>query len=223
MDQVIPILPCADIRQQAAFYESLGFDIISLYTHPNPYVVVRYGAMELHFYGNKKVMASGNASMCFIRVENIEQVYSLFTGNLKRQTGKIPRSGLPRVSKVRDLAEDRRFTLTDPAGNTFYIGTPTSGSVFFRTLENATHAKDFAILYDLLYSKEDPRTAQNFLPRLLAVLPELGDMDRAKVLLIAHDIGHATGHAYDDTALAHLLTTHQDGDWVRIAERCVSS
>ncbi len=52
--------------------------------------------------------------MCFLSVEQVDTVYNGFAKGLKHYLGKIPRSGIPRISKVRDLSNDRRFTLADP-------------------------------------------------------------------------------------------------------------
>jgi hypothetical protein len=40
MDKIIPILPCPDIKGQVAFYQQLGFELLNLYTSPNPYAVI---------------------------------------------------------------------------------------------------------------------------------------------------------------------------------------
>src|SRR5690606_21157161 len=123
-----------------------------------PYASIRLGAIELHFWGSRKNVPAANSSMCFIQVEDVDAIYEGFVGKLKAAAGKIPRSGIPRISKVRDLTSDRRFTLTDPGGNTIFVAQPaeTGAQSFFRTLESEEYARKFAIVYDIMYSKEDP-------------------------------------------------------------------
>lgn len=223
MDKVIPILRCPNIKEQVEFYQQLGFEPTALYTSPYPYAVVLLGAIELHFYGSKKMAPAENAAMCFVRVEDVDAVYHAFTSGLKQHTGKIPRSGIPRISKVRDLSSDRRFTLTDPGGNTLYVGTPVQAGTanFFRTLHSETEAKQFAVLYDLIYSKEDCKIAANLLPKLLATKDSLSDLDKAKLLLAALEIQRQSGQAVDDTELTTLFEAHphSDDDWVKVRQR----
>lgn len=124
MNKIIPILPCQSIKEQVAFYEYLGFEIIQISNRPNPYAVVRYGALEMHFYGSKRTLPNENPTMCYLVVDDVSHVYDKFTSGLKENIGKIPRSGIPRISKLKDLADDRRFVVTDLGGNTLFIGTP---------------------------------------------------------------------------------------------------
>jgi hypothetical protein len=223
MDKVIPILPCPDIKKQVEFYRQLGFEVTGLYTSPNPYATIQLGSIELHFWGSRKNVPTENASMCFIQVEDVEAVYNIFVSRLKEHFGKVPRSGIPKISKVRDLVSDRRFTLTDPGGNTVFMGTPKKSSThnFFRTLQDEKHANKFAILYDVLYSKEDPALAAGTLSRYGIDKDLLVDLDKAKYLLVLLEIQRALGRPPDDAELKALLEIHQgkNDDWTRIKNK----
>ena len=224
MDKVIPILPCPDIKAQAQFYEQLGFDVMDLYTSSNPYAAIQFGTIELHFWGSRKNTPTGNPSMCIIQVKDVDSIYNAFTSGLKEHTGKIPRSGIPKISKVRDLVNDRRFTLTDPGGNTIFIVRPKEvGAIsFFRTLQNDKYAKKFAVLYDVVYSKEDPALASNTLSKYRIDKNLLNDLDQAKYLLIILEIQRALGQPIDDVELKNLIDVHpsgNDGDWVKIRRK----
>ncbi|MFK7691371.1 hypothetical protein [Paenibacillus sp. HJGM_3] len=194
MNRIIPILPCPSIKDQVAFYEQLGFKTTNQLNHHSPYAVLSYGAIEMHFYGSKQTLPHENPNMCYVEVDDVDQLYETFTSAYKRANGKIPRSGIPRISKLKDLAEDRRFMITDPGGNTLFVGTRTihlTESAFYRSLESKEYAKHFETLYDLLYSKEDCLTAfkmlVKFFPEDLSSI-EVSQMDRAKILLVALDI-----------------------------------
>lgn len=223
MNKVIPILPCPDIRVQVEFYQQLGFELMGLYTSPNPYAVVQLEAIELHFYGSKKMVPTENATMCYVQVEDVDAVCDAFSSGLKKHTGKVARSGIPRISKVRDLSSDRRFTLTDPGGNTLYVGTPANAeaNVFFRTLHNEAAAKKFAVLYDLIYSKEDCLTAANLLPQLMAAKDTLDDLDKAKLLLAALEIQRQLRQSVDEQELQALIDAQTEGgsDWEKVRQR----
>jgi len=192
MVKMIPILPCPSIKEQVSFYESLGFITIQIYTRPNPYAVVGYRTLELHFYGTKKIMPNENPQMCYIQVDDLDRVYEEFTAGLKQHLGKIPRSGIPRISKLKHLVEDRRFSMTDVGGNTFYIGTPNASPAFYRTIESVEYAKHFETLYDLLHSKEDSNSAFTMLEKFFHAedlnSTKVGDLDLAKILLVALEI-----------------------------------
>jgi len=63
---------------------------------------------------------------------------------------------------------------------------------FYRTIESEEYAKNFEMFYDLLYSKEDSNSAFNMLEKFF---PEdelnainMGNLDLAKILLVAIDI-----------------------------------
>lgn len=230
MNKCIPLLPCPSIKDQVSFYETLGFKIVQIYTRPNPYAVVKYGTIEMHFYGSKKILPNENPQMCFLRVGDVDRVYEEFTSGLKETTGKIPRSGIPRISKLKHLAYDRRFMITDVGGNTLFIGTPNSelqDPAFYRTLESKEHAHNFEILYDLMYSKEDSHSAFNMLERFfpadVTAIPA-GDLDLAKILLVALDIHLQRNQIADQKMqdkLKELIAVCEieNPDWIRIAQQ----
>ncbi|MDQ0113820.1 hypothetical protein [Paenibacillus harenae] len=230
MDKIIPILPCPSIMEQVAFYENLGFTIVQTYTRPNPYAVVQHGSLEIHFYGSKKTLPAENPSMCYLRVDDVSAVHEAFSNGLKQNLGKIPRSGIPRISKLKDLKEDSRFMVTDMGGNTLFIGTPNAEvnePPFFRTIESAEYAEKFAILYDLLYSKEDSATANNmrvkFFPEDLSSM-DVGGLDMAKISLAALDLHLQHNHIVDpriDGKLKELLdgSDRENSNWRRIWDK----
>jgi hypothetical protein len=222
-DKVIPILPCVDIKVQVAFYQLLGFKLTGLYTSPNPYASLQLGAIDLHFYGTRKVAPAENPSMCYLSVGDVDAVYNAFASALKKHTGKVPRSGIPRISKVRDLSNDRRFTLTDTGGNTIFVGShiKSDDSIFFRNFQNEEYAQRLTVLYDIIYSKEDPALAESMLPRYAAVMGVLNDLDKAKYLLLTLEIQRQLNRPVDDGMLKSLMKAHKDdgSDWRKVESR----
>ncbi len=219
MDKVIPILPCPNLAAQVEFFNALGFKLIGGSSY---YAVMEYGNISLHFWVNKKLVPAENPTMCLIQTEDVYSLCDVFTNNLKAYYEKIPRTGAPKITKVRELSEDYRFTLTDTGGNTFYICMPrTSDTIIpLRTLGNEKYAKDFAVLYDLMYSKESPETAARFLPKLTAVIDKFDDIDKAKLLLINFDIATEINQIFDDKELSMLLKTYAgEGDWSEIQRK----
>lgn len=193
MAKVIPILPCMQIDEQCAFYESIGFVVDAKYKAPNAYAVVRYDDITLHFWGSKKHDPSANASMLFVAIDDANALNATFCENIKKASGRIPRSGMPRITKVRELKDDKRFTLCDPAGNTLYFGTPNDGAaVTNRTLDNQRHAKQFAAIYDLLHSHEEPAKAAKALAVFMPYKDELTGGDREKLSILVAEIEEAS-------------------------------
>jgi len=230
MNRIIPILPCLSVREQVAFYEQLGFETVELITRPYPYAVVRYDTLEIHFYVNKKMDPGTQASMCYVATDDVDQIYAAMTSNVKITTGKIPRTGRPRISKLKDLSQDRRFIITDVCGNTLFVGTPnTEHSLggFYRTLDNPQYAAHFKTLYDLTYSKEDYDSAskmlEKFFPSDLHSI-QTDALDLAKILLVAIDLHtEQNGEAPQDMhekirSLMHANDVTQ-APWQYIAQR----
>jgi len=221
-EKVIPIMGCPDIRAQVDFYKALGFEVLGLYTFPNPYAALKWQSIELHFYGSRKIVPSENPAICFLLVKDVDQVNRSFTEALKNRYGKIPRSGFPKITKVRDLSGDRRFTLTDTGGNTLYIGMPaTEEDKFFRKLDNQEYTKPFEVLYDILYSREDPELANNMLPKYSAMAGNLAGLDKAKYLLVLADIQKQLDRNIEDAELHQLIADNSEnsGDWKKIQKR----
>jgi hypothetical protein len=219
---IIPIMPYHDIRTQVAFYEILGFTILGIYTSPNPYASLKWKSLEVHFDDSRKIVPEQNSTMCYLRVEDVDDTYVTFSRRLKEHTGKIARTGLPRISKVRDLADDRRFTLTDPGGNTIFIGSAVNKKGrFFRTLQDEKHAKKFSALYDVLYSKEDVELAVSMLSTYSAMRDELKGLDKAKFLLLIMAIKKQSGQNADDAELLEIIKTNDDhsDDWASVKAR----
>lgn len=226
MNKVIPIMPCNNMKAQVAFYEALGFEIVELLTHPNPYAVVKYEDIEIQFYVSKNLLPNENPTMCYLKVDNVDLICKEFTDNLKTNTGKIPRTGFPRITKVRDLDADRRFTLSDVGGNTFYVGTirEKGEEDFFRILSSAKHAQKFTVLYDFVYSKEDYPLAQTFLNKILPICDELDDVDKAKLLLVKLEIQLGLNEPKDDSNLLRLLEQNKGNDkWQKIIDKYVET
>ncbi len=225
MNKIIPILPCDNIKTLVNFYSNLGFECTKIYTQPNAYAVLRYEDIEIHFFGNKKFIPSENPSMCVLQVDDVDKICEEFTAGLKMAYGKVPRTGIPKITKVRDLVDDRRFTLTDTGGNTIYVITSNKKDyeVVFRSLYNNEYAKDFYILYDALYSKEDKKVAANMLSKLIHIKDNLEDCDKAKFLLVEIEILGISEGSSSINLLKQLIENNKgkNGFWKDVENRYI--
>lgn len=119
----IPILPCRGLGETLLFYEALGFSVVQRYARPNAYAVVRLEDIELHFFAMPRLNPAASCSTCFIRVPDPDGLEARFVQGLRRAFGKVPRSGIPRVTRCKDTSYGtRQFGAVDPAGNWLRIG-----------------------------------------------------------------------------------------------------
>src|SRR3546814_5196916 len=107
-----PILPCVAIEETLAFWEMLGFEITYKQTRPYQYGVVTRGGSELHFGRVKGMDATGHLyNGCLVVVPAVEAVYREFTATFKEKLGRIPHSGIQRISRMKP--GPTRLPLTD--------------------------------------------------------------------------------------------------------------
>jgi hypothetical protein len=111
----IPVLKYVERDATLTFWETLGFKITYRQDRPYKYAVIERNGCQLHFYHNKGVDISTPANGCLIIVDSIQNVYQQFSAQLKSKLGRIPSSGLPRISRMKPMGT--RFTATDPSGN----------------------------------------------------------------------------------------------------------
>ncbi|MGB5257454.1 MAG: VOC family protein [Woeseiaceae bacterium] len=115
-DQAIPILPSRSLGDSVDFYKRLGFEG-GVHEFNSNYAILQRGAVELHFFTHKELVPDESSAGCYIRVLDVDSIYSSFL------TQQLPRKGIPRM----DLLEDkpwglREFAIVDPDGNLLRIG-----------------------------------------------------------------------------------------------------
>ncbi|WP_437274411.1 hypothetical protein WME90_24495 [Sorangium sp. So ce375] len=110
----IPVLPCVSLPETLAFYGALGFEVTHQQTAPNVYAATRRGEVHLHFMG-MTLDPRQAYSTCLVIVPEVERLHETFAEGLRRAYGKLPISGLPRISRMKK--GQSRFTVVDVAGN----------------------------------------------------------------------------------------------------------
>jgi catechol 2,3-dioxygenase-like lactoylglutathione lyase family enzyme len=139
--RMVPMLPCGDIDEMAAFWTSLGLRTTYRQVRPNPYLALRRNALELHYYGLSHVDPEQSHSTCAIVVPDTASLHALFVTGLRSRYGRVPLTGIPRITRPRQRANNAGlsgFSLIDPAGNWIRVTRPPSdaqqpGSVDDRT------------------------------------------------------------------------------------------
>lgn len=199
-ERMIPLLPCASIREMLEFYVDLGFTITYQQKAPNVYAAVQRGGIELHFYVMKGHDAARNHSTCIVQVDEPEPLHQEFTQALKRTRGRVPVTGIPRLARWRK--GQTRFNLVDPAGNWIrFISqdeaweagssrkasdakSEAPGSRLGRALQTARKLRD---------GKGDDRAAARVLDAALARSDSGSMQERARALVSRAELGAALG------------------------------
>jgi catechol 2,3-dioxygenase-like lactoylglutathione lyase family enzyme len=117
---MVPMLPCPDIDEMADFWTGLGLTVTYHQRRPNPYVALARGGIDLHYFGMDGVDPEQSYSTCGIVVPDTAALYQLFTDGLRARYGRVPVTGLPRITRPRRRANNAGlsgFSLVDPAGN----------------------------------------------------------------------------------------------------------
>ncbi|MFX3633173.1 MAG: bleomycin resistance protein [Candidatus Pristimantibacillus sp.] len=189
----IPIFPCRSIDEQLEFYQALGFEVTYRQAKPNLYACVRHRIMELHFFVLKQLDPANSYSMCYVNVPNVDAVYREFCENLKKTYQKVPSKGFPRITKLNNLAEDRRFNLIDPAGNRLLIGQKHDSSKLIRNdqyvvVHPSRFTNAFETAYRLAYAKDEPAEVARVLDLIFSKTEEASATLRYKAYVLRADI-----------------------------------
>jgi catechol 2,3-dioxygenase-like lactoylglutathione lyase family enzyme len=92
-ERTYPCLPCRELDESIAFYETLGFKRTYRQVRPNPYAVVVLDDIQIHLFG----MEGFNPAESY---------------------GKLPVAGIPRITRPRKkYGTVRGFSVVDPGGN----------------------------------------------------------------------------------------------------------
>jgi hypothetical protein len=149
--------------------------------------------MEIHFFVLKQLDPSASYSMCYVSVPDVEAVYKQFCDNLKKAYRNVPSKGFPRITKLNNLAEDRRFNLIDPAGNRLLIGQKHASSEPIQddpyvAAHPSKFADAFETAYRLTYAKDAPANAARVLDLVLSKAEDAPATLRFQAYVLRADI-----------------------------------
>jgi hypothetical protein len=203
-ERTIPILPCQTIQPVLDFYTALGFEVIFQQKSPNPYAVVKRGAIELQFFGMKKYVPTESWSTCYVLTDDVDTLYETFRTGLKTAYGKIPTRGLPRIGPLKDMSYGvRQFLMSDPGGNCIRIGKKTSEDQHHRPAPEETFARALHNAALFADSREDPVGAAKIIDRVMKLEDEQPTpVQLLRLLVLRSDVAGRLG---DDESAAHML------------------
>jgi catechol 2,3-dioxygenase-like lactoylglutathione lyase family enzyme len=117
-ERTYPILPCRELDESIAFYESLGFKRTYRQVRPNPSAVVALEDIQIHLFGMEGFDPAQSYGSVIIAVPDPDGLYHNFAAGLRKAYGKLPVAGIPRILRPRKkYGTVRGFTVVDPGGN----------------------------------------------------------------------------------------------------------
>src|SRR5215207_6912526 len=117
-ERTYAILPCRDIDECLAFYETLGFKKTYRQIRPNPSAVVALEDIQIHFGGIEGFRPEDSYGSVIITVPDPESLYRAFAAGLRKTYGKLPVAGIPRILRPRKkYGTVSGFSVVDPGGN----------------------------------------------------------------------------------------------------------
>lgn len=117
-ERTYPLLPCRDIDEAIAFYETLGFKRTYRQLRPNPSAVVALEDIHIHLFGMDGFNPAYSYGSVIIVVPDPDGLYQSFAAGLRKVYGKLPMAGIPRILRPRKkYGTVRGFSVVDPGGN----------------------------------------------------------------------------------------------------------
>ena len=117
-ERTYPCLPCRDIDESIAFYESIGFKRTYRQVRPNPYAVVALEDIHIHLFGMDGFNPEDSYGTVIVAVPDPDSLYQAFAAGLRKVHGKLLVSGIPRMTRPRKkYGTVRGFSVVDPGGN----------------------------------------------------------------------------------------------------------
>ena len=117
-ERTYSILPCRELDESIAFYETLGFKRTYRQIRPNPSAVVALEDIHIHLCGIDGFNPADSYASVIIVVPDPDSLYHTFAARLRDSYGKLPVAGIPRILRPRKrYGTVRGFTVIDPGGN----------------------------------------------------------------------------------------------------------
>jgi catechol 2,3-dioxygenase-like lactoylglutathione lyase family enzyme len=117
-ERTYPLLPCRDIDESIAFYESIGFTRTYRQLRPNPSAVVAREDLYIHLFGMDGFDPAQSYGSVIVVVPDPDALYRDIAAGLRKAYGRLPVAGIPRVTRPRKkYGTVRGFSVIDPGGN----------------------------------------------------------------------------------------------------------
>ncbi|MBK8902666.1 MAG: VOC family protein [Anaerolineaceae bacterium] len=117
-ERTYPLLPCRDLDEAIAFYETLGFTRTYRQLRPNPAAVVQREDWHMHLFGMPEFDPANSYGSVIVVVPDPDTLYREFAAGLRAAYKKLPVSGIPRILRPRKrFGTVYGFSVVDVGGN----------------------------------------------------------------------------------------------------------
>jgi len=117
----VPIMPAKDLDATLAFYERLGFENAGAAPSDWNYLIIRRGAVQLHFYSDPEVDPLTTSSSCYVFTDDADALYDAWNAI---GIATDPTTGSRLHAPVDTDYGQREFAVVDPSGNLVRVGSP---------------------------------------------------------------------------------------------------
>jgi catechol 2,3-dioxygenase-like lactoylglutathione lyase family enzyme len=186
-------LPCADLDQSIAFYQSLGFKPTYRQLRPNPYAVVALEDIHIHLFGMDGFNPEHSYGTVIVVVPDPDSLYSAFAAGLRQAFGKLPVSGIPRILRPRKkFGTVSGFSVVDPGGNWLRISKLNENEQEHSTENTEGLAQIIYVAARLGDAHGDEAKALKTLENGLARFPDAPALDRVKAYIYRAELAVRT-------------------------------
>ena len=119
-ERAVPILPSRDLHETLRFYQRLGFESVGAPPERWHYIILRRGAVDLHFYLDRAVDPLTTAASCYVYVDDAAALQAEWRDLVDPDVATGSR--LTAV-EVTDYGM-REFAVVDRSGNLIRVGSP---------------------------------------------------------------------------------------------------
>jgi catechol 2,3-dioxygenase-like lactoylglutathione lyase family enzyme len=117
-ERTYPLLPCRDLDEAIAFYETLGFRRTYRQLRPNPAAVVQREDWHIHLFGMPDFDPAASYGSVIVVVPDPDALYRDFAAGLRAAYKKLPVAGIPRILRPRKkFGTVYGFSVVDVGGN----------------------------------------------------------------------------------------------------------
>ena len=122
MEGAVPILPSRDLGETLAFYERLGFENAGAPWQEWNYLIVRRGAVWLHFVPHPEVDPLRTSAGCYVYLDDADAVHAAWAAVVEPD----PTTGSRIVPPESTDYGMRELAVVDRIGNLIRVGSPLS-------------------------------------------------------------------------------------------------
>jgi len=148
-ESTVPLLPCRSLDESLDFYGLLGFEVTFRQKRPNPCASIIRGGIDIFLFEIDGFVPENSYASILIITSDTEELFDAFAEGLRAGLGRLPVSGIPRITRPRKKQGTASgFSIVDPGGNWLRVfrrgesETSDTAPGLLRVIENAARQGD---------------------------------------------------------------------------------